>query len=64
MLENYNDNRSKSYYCLAVTLLKIDNITKITEYINENKNTINITNIKEIINEFANAENIELKLKK
>lgn len=62
LLEKYDDNRSKNFYCLAMALLKIESIKKILKYIKENKN-INIETIKAKINEYAKEEKIELKLK-
>jgi hypothetical protein len=61
LLEKYNDNRSKNYYCLATTLLSIDSLNEVIEYIKKNKE-INIEKIKNKINEYAVKENIELKL--
>jgi len=63
LLEKYNDNRSKNYYCLATTLLKIDSINEILKFIKANKNT-DITGIKAKINELAKEENVVLKLLK
>jgi len=63
LLEKYNDNRSKNYYCIAMALLKIKSINKIIKFINENKE-IGIEMVKNKINEYAKEENIELKLEK
>jgi hypothetical protein len=63
LLEKYNDKRSKNYYCLATTLLSIDNINNILNIIKQNKE-INIEMLKNKINEYAKEENIELKLNK
>lgn len=60
LLEKYNDNKNKSYYCLATTLLSIGSIEKIFDYIKNNKE-INIKTLKEKINEYAREENVELK---
>ena len=62
LLKNYNDNRSKNYYCIATALLKIDSINKILKYVKENKK-LSIEVIKTKINEYAKEENIEIKLK-
>jgi hypothetical protein len=62
LLEEYNDNRSKNYYCIAASLLSMDCINKITEYIKDNRKEINTEMLKEKINEFAKDENVELKL--
>ena len=61
LLEKYNDNRSKNYYCIAVALLKIESINKILKYMKENKE-LNIELVKNKINKYAEDENIELKL--
>jgi len=63
LLEKYNDKRSKNYYCLATTLLKIENINGVLKYIKENKK-LSIEELKNKINEYAKEENVELKLKK
>ena len=62
LLEKYNDNKSKSYYCLATTLLNIKSVENILKYI-KNKD-VNIKTLKEKINEYAKEENVELKLNK
>ena len=61
LLEKYNDNRSKNYYCLATTLLSIKNVENILMYIKNNK-AIDIKTLKEKIDEYSKEENIELKL--
>ena len=61
LLENYDDNRSKGYYCLACTLLSIESIEKILKYIKSNKDQ-NVNALKEKINEYAKEENVVLKL--
>ena len=63
LLEKYNDNRSKNYFCVATALLKIENINKILKYIKENKE-LNIELVKNKINKYAENENIKLKLNK
>ena len=63
LLEKYNDKRSKNFYCLAATLLKIDSINQVLKFIKTNKNA-EIPAIKAKINELANEENIVLKLQK
>ena len=61
LLEKYNDKRSKNYYCLASTLLKIDSINDILKYIQKNKN-ISMENLKNKIEECAKNDKVELKL--
>ena len=61
LLNNYNDNRSKNFYCLATALLSLESINDIINYIKENNN-IEIATLKEKINHLAKEENIVLKL--
>jgi hypothetical protein len=63
LLEKYNDNKSKAYYCFATAILSVENIENILQYIKNDKD-INIKTLKEKINGYAKEENIELKLKK
>jgi hypothetical protein len=63
LLEKYNDNRSKNYYCLATALLKTDSINEIMAYINESEE-VSVEALKCKINEYAKKENVELKLGK
>jgi hypothetical protein len=64
LLKKYNDNRSKNFYCIAASLLSMDSINKITEFISKNGKTIDIKIIKEKICEYSKEENIKLKLDK
>ena len=61
LLEKYNDNKSKNYYCLATTLLSIKNIENILTYLRKNKDT-DIKVLKQKTNEYSKEENIELKI--
>ena len=61
LLEKYNDNRSKNYYCLATALLSTDNINNILQFIKNNEKTT-VETLKNKINEYAEKEKIELKL--
>ena len=73
MLENFNEGRSKSFYCIATALLPIKDLEQAiekSEEIIKNK-TINLKDLKtkskileEKINEIANKLNIEIKLRK
>ena len=63
LLEKYNDNKSKNYYCLAATLLSIKNIENILMYLKNNRD-VDIKTLKEKINECSKEENIELRLNK
>lgn len=73
MLEDFDDGRSKSFYCLAATLLKIPDLEKALpcarQEIKINKvETEDIKAkakiLKKILNEIAFKEEIELKLRK
>jgi hypothetical protein len=61
LLEKFNDNRSKNYYCLATALLSFDKIKELQKYIKCNKDS-NIKDLKEKISEYAKEENVVLKL--
>jgi len=73
MLTNFDDGRSKSFYCIAATLLPI---TDLETSLNEAEQKIKADKIrlddfktkskilKEILNNFAVKEGIELKLRK
>jgi len=73
MLKDYNDARSKSFYCIATTLLPIKDL-KIS--LDESEQKIRVHKIKtddlktkskilkEYLNNFATKEGIELKLRK
>jgi len=73
MLEDFNEGRSKSFYCIATALLPIKDLEHAleeSEEIIKNK-TINLKDLKtkskilkEKINEIANKKKIELKLRK
>jgi len=73
VLENYNDGRSKSFFCIATALLPIISLEKALKESNEKiKNEdINLKNLKirskilkDNIVTIANKENIELKLRR
>jgi len=68
MLSEFNEGRSKSYYCIAATVLKTDELKEALKKAKEN--SINLT-IKEkskllhsIIDEMAKQKNYHLKLRK
>ncbi len=73
MLENYDDGKSKSFYCLSCTLISISGLTQAIKF-SEKKIKINIIqtdNIKqkaEILRNYLNIaakeEKVELKLRK
>lgn len=73
MLENFNDGRSKSFFCIATALLSIEDLKialdKTKQKIKEGeiglkdvKNKAKI--LKKFLNEFATQKGIELKLRK
>ncbi|MFX0004255.1 MAG: DUF3795 domain-containing protein [Candidatus Hodarchaeota archaeon] len=73
MLENFNDGRSKSFFCLATALIPLDDLecawNKSTEQIMLNgiKKTDLKTRasiLKKYCNQYAEKKNIELKIRK
>ncbi len=73
MLENFNEGRSKSFYCIATALLPIKDIEKALESSikrikDENINSKNLKAkskiLKENLTKLAEDKSIELKLKK
>jgi hypothetical protein len=70
LIDNYNDGRRKSFYCLAVNLLQLKDLKDIIKEINEkiSKQDAAIKNkIEQIIQLFeskAKNKNIELRLRK
>ncbi|UCC20248.1 MAG: DUF3795 domain-containing protein [Promethearchaeota archaeon] len=73
MLENFNEGRSKSFYCIATALLPIEDLEKALEISNNQiiNGEINANDLKtkarllrENLNELASHKPIELKLRK
>jgi len=73
MLGHYNEERSKTYYCLAATLLPLNSLNEALEKVEQQikENSISEEDFKSkakilkgILNEIASAENEELKLRK
>jgi len=73
MLREFNEGRSKSFYCMAATLLSVENIRKSIESAKKKVDTLGINRedlknrakiLKEIINDFALKEHVNLKLRK
>jgi hypothetical protein len=73
LLSSFNEGRSKSFFCIATTLLPIDGLTNIIEEAKQKIQEENISLedaksksriIKEMLNQYAKNENIELKLRK
>lgn len=73
MLGNYNEGRSKTFYCLATTLLSLHNLNEALKQaqqeireasISETDLKSRATILKGILNRFAEAENEEIKMRK
>ncbi len=73
MLENFNDGRSKSFYCISATLLTIASLEKSLNDANQKIKAEKIKSedikvkakiLREILNEAALHERVELKLRK
>ena len=69
LLAEYDDGRRKSFYCLAVTLLKLNDIQNVMRLLDEQPE--NLTSIKEkaataarLFQEIAKQNDIDLKLRK
>ena len=58
VLEKYDDDRSKSFYCIAATLLSTANLKHALELADKGEP------LKAILNRFAESEGQELKLRK
>jgi hypothetical protein len=67
LLSNYDDGRSKSFYCISCALLPVDKLQKAHEFaqkIDSNKALKEKSKLlKEFLTIIAHSENIELKLK-
>ncbi len=69
LLENYNDGRAMSFYCLACTLMPIDLINRaVSEMerkgIDAEDIKLKAKNLKSILQDLASASGIELKLRR
>lgn len=68
MLNNYNEGRSKSYYCVAVTVLKIEELKQAVIRAEENSKGLDIKRkskvLHSILDEIAKQEGYFLKLRK
>ncbi len=73
MISNFNDGRSRSFYCLATTLLTIPTLESTLDDANKKIKSINVKSddtktrakiLKAFLNEAANKERVNLKLRK
>lgn len=66
LIENFDDGRSKSFYCICCTLLPIDRLVKILESAKTVKNETDLKDksrfVKKSIQAISDLLNIELKL--
>lgn len=68
MLKNYNEGRSKSFYCLSVTLLSIEGIEKSIQIAHDKSKGLDLKAkakiLKEELKKTAEKEKVELKINK
>ena len=68
MLEDFNEGRSKSYYCVAVTVMEIEELEKALSEVREKANGLNVKAKSKILHsaldEIAVKKNYHLKLRK
>lgn len=70
LLENFNDGKSKNFYCIAVNVLDLDVLRGIMREITDHISNQDIPltqktgKIKSMLEEEASKNNIELKLRK
>lgn len=70
MLENYDDGRRKNFYCIAVNLLKLDDLRDVMSYIQGTISKMDICErdkvklVVSVLEDKASADNIELRLRK
>jgi hypothetical protein len=64
LLQNYDHGRSKSYYCLSMTLLSIDSINQLNQWIINTDQIRTSNDIHERIETLANKDSVVLKLRK
>lgn len=66
MLKDFNEGRSKSFYCLSATLLSIEGIEKSIQKANEKSKGLDLKSkakvLKEELNQISEKEKVELKL--
>lgn len=68
MLSNFNEGRSKSYYCIAVTVMKIEELRQALIRAKENSHGFDIKSkskvLHSILDEIARQEGCYLRLRK
>jgi hypothetical protein len=65
MIKNFDDGRSKSFYCIASALLSIESLEKSLNNVEKSEDVkIRAKNLKKILDEMASKEGVELKLRK
>lgn len=68
LLENYNDGRKKTLFCLAVNLLELDDLRKVMGQIKEDEECLSIkekaARMAGLLQEVAAQKRISLKLRK
>ena len=64
LLKDYDDGRSKSFYCLATSLLSIDSIDSLNQWILKSSIPLSPNSMHDTIQELANKDSVILKLRK
>ena len=73
MLEGFNEGRSRSFYCIAATLLSIDDIKKLIDLAKKEVKTLGVRKddvkskakiLRETIQDVADEKGVDLKLRK
>ncbi len=64
LLEQCNDGRKKSFYCLSVNLLPLDELTQIHEYLKRIEPEQRVGTAVRLLREAAERNTIELTLRK
>lgn len=68
MLDNFNEGRSKSYYCIAVTVMEVEELTEAVARANNDSYGLDIQSkskvLHKILDEIAEKKKYNLKLRK
>lgn len=64
LLQDYDDGRSKSFYCLATSLISIDSIDSLNQLILKSSIPLSPDSMHDTILELANKDSVILKLRK